>query len=74
MDWYAEVDQFQARNGLLVFTVVVRQKLSTVDHLDGSQGLVHGPPTYATLDGLAVERIDRRTFRIVSTGQVLERL
>ena len=74
MEWYAEVDRFEVRQGLALLTVVVRQKLVTQDHADGSQGLIHSAPSYLTLDGLAVERIDSRRFRIVSTGEVLERV
>ena len=74
MEWYAEVDQFEVRLGVSVFTIVARQKLSTVDHTDGSQGLIYGPPSYSTIDGQAVERIDSRRFRVVGTSEVLERI
>ena len=74
MEWYAEVDQFEVRLGASVFTIVVRQKLSTANHTDGSQGLIHGPPSYTTIGGHAVERIDSERFRIVGTSEVLERI
>ena len=74
MEWYAEVDQFEVRVGLSLVTIVVRQKLTAKDHPNGAQGLVHGPPSYSTADGQAVERIDSRRFRIVATGEMLERI
>jgi hypothetical protein len=72
MEWLAEVDRFEARHGQSVITIVVRQKLTEVEQ--SSQGLIHGSPSYATLDGKALERIDGRHFRIVDTGDVLERV
>ena len=39
-----------------VFTIVARQKLSTVDHTDGSQGLIHGqsgfPPSITLITAI----------------------
>ena len=73
MEWYAEVDRFEVRLGLSLVTIVVRQKLTSKDQ-DGAQGLIHGPPSYSTIDGQAVERIDSRRFRILATGEMLERI
>ena len=72
MEWLAEVDQFEARHGQAVVTIVVRQMLTEV--MQSAQGLTHGPPSYSTLDGKEVERIKGRRFRLVDTGVVLVRI
>ena len=35
---------------------------------------MHGPPSYATSTGLAIEKVDVRHFRLVATGEVFERV
>jgi hypothetical protein len=72
MEWFAEVDQFQAHSGRTVVTIVVRQKLSADE--SGSMRLIHGAPFYSTEGGEAVEKIDGRRFRVVATGEILQRL
>lgn len=73
MRWSGEVDEFKARGGGLVVTIIVRQTISSND-VGGSEGLIHGAPSYTLRDGSEVEKLDSRRFRIVATGQVVERI
>ena len=70
MQWIAEVDEFAARRGDVRVRIIVSQMISATD----KGGLKHGPPIYATAEGLKLERLDTRHFRLVATGEVFERI
>src|SRR4051794_37998964 len=70
VEWATQVDEFDAAAGGVILTIIVRQVIS-----EGARGgMVHGPTSYSTSTGLAVEKVDARRFRLVATGQDFERL